>query len=66
KRLKEAYPEEVKKLDPNDAPVIGDFAKQIYLLGQSSDAKLMHINEALYEALKKVWLGHTYDSSEDS
>ena len=66
KRLKETYPEEIKNLDASEAPVIGDFAKQIYLLGQSSDARLMHINEALYEALKKVWLGHTYGFNEDS
>ncbi|MFG1504854.1 YkgJ family cysteine cluster protein [Halobacteriovorax sp. ZH5_bin.2] len=60
KRLKDAYPNEVKSLSPSEAPVIGDFAKQIYLLGQNEDAKLLHINEALYQALKKVWFSHTF------
>lgn len=55
KRLKEAYPERIGGLNALEAPTIGDYAKQVYLTGPSADAKLLHINDALCEALKKVW-----------
>ncbi len=63
KRLKEAYPNKISALAPSEAPIIGEFAKQIYVLGQEADSKLLHINEALYEALKKVWIDGYYGSN---
>lgn len=61
KLIKEAYPDKIKELDPNEAPTIGDFAKRILLLDPSLGTKLLPINEALQDALSRAISASYFD-----
>ncbi len=61
KLIKEAYPDKVKELDPNEAPTIGDFAKRILLLDPGLGTKLLPINEALQDALARAISASYFD-----
>lgn len=63
KVIKDAYPEKIKDLNPNEAPTIGDFAKRILLLDPNLGTKLLPINEALKEALLRALSSSYFDLS---